>query len=254
MCQFPIRENFLVVSDYNWLDTDLKNSWVCRSTDNYIIYDRAHRFEVSEKVIHQKNVGQNIYDIFDFIVTHYDNLPEATIFCRAAFLFPKDTGTPRFDSDGKRLSTGNCSEEFFTQNCNNKNFTELQDFFTEDWRFSGYDNKRGPNGEYFEVNNSWYFGLQPSKYYTNITDFFNDMYVNPPFQQYLQFSPGGCYIIPKHLILRYSKLFYEKIREILSWSVLNAEAHMIERAITTIFTGTYEPKPEYKNYDTNTLT
>jgi hypothetical protein len=251
MINFNIEKNFLVVSDYNWLDEDLENSWVCRSTDNYLIYDRAHRFRQTDKVIHQNNVGQNIYDIFDFIVTRYNNLPDCMIFCRAAFLFPKDTGTPRYDNKGNRLSNGNCTEEFFKENCNNTTFTELNDFFKEDWRFSGYDNKKGPNGEYLELNNSWYFGLQPSKYYTNINDFFNDMYIDPPIEQYLQFSPGGCYIIPKHLILRYTKQFYEKIRHILSWNVLNAEAHMIERAITTIFTKNYTPKPEY---DSNTLT
>jgi hypothetical protein len=252
MNQFSIHNNFLVVSDYNWLNSNLEESWVCKATSNYIIYDRSHRFEPSDKIIHQNNVGQNIYDIFDFIITHYDNLPEVTIFCRAAFLFPKDTGSPRFDEEGNKLSNGNCTEEFFIENCNNKTFTELHDFFKEDWRFSGFDNKRGENGEYYELNNNWYFGLQPSKYYTSISDFFNDMYVDPPHEEYIRFSPGGCYIIPKDLILKYNKLFYERIREILSWSVLNAEAHMIERALTTIFIGNYEPKTEYKN--TNKMT
>ena len=59
-----IKENFLVVSDYNWLPEKIEDSWVHKWTNNYLIYDRAHRFKESDKVKHQINVGQNIFDIF----------------------------------------------------------------------------------------------------------------------------------------------------------------------------------------------
>jgi hypothetical protein len=55
------------------LPQDLKTSWVEEYTDNYLIYDRTHRFDESDKIKHQVNVGANIYDIFDFIVNNYDN-------------------------------------------------------------------------------------------------------------------------------------------------------------------------------------
>lgn len=242
-----IKDNFLVVSDYNWLPNDITESWVDKYSDNYLIYDRYHRFEVSNKVVHQKNVGQNIYDIFDFIITHYDNLPNNTIFCRASFLNPKDTGTPRYDENGKVISNGNITLEHFLELSNNKYFTELNDFATEPWRFNGRDNKIGPDGSYLELNNNWYFGLQPNKYYNNIDVFFNDFYVSPKKMQYIRFSPGGCYVVPKSNILQYNIDFYKKIREIVGWSVLNAEAHMIERALYTIFNGDYKIKEEYKN-------
>lgn len=241
-----IKSNFLVVSDYNWLPDNLEESWVDKLSDNYLIYDRYHRFKESSKVKHQKNVGQNIYDIFDFIVDNYNNLPEATIFCRAAFLFPKDTGTPRYDSDGRKLSNGNCSEEYFLKICNNTTFTELNDFASESWRFDGSNNKIGPDNSYLEHNSNWYFSLAPHKYYNNINVFFNDFYVNPPYQEYLRFSPGGCYIIPKTNILRYNVSFYEEIREILGWDIVIGEAHMIERALYTIFNNDFEIKEKYK--------
>ena len=242
-----IKNNFLVVSDYNWLPSDLSESWVDKYSDNYLIYDRYHRFKESDKVKHQKNVGQNIYDIFDFIVNNYDKLPNNTIFCRAAFLFPKDTGTPRYDDKGNKLSNGNCTLEHFLNVANNEELTELNDFATESWRFNGRDNRIGPNNSYLEFNNNWYFGLQPNKYYNNIDTFFNDFYVSPKRMDYLRFSPGGCYIVPKKNILQYNIHFYEKIRDILGWNVLNAEAHMIERALYTIFNGDYIIKDEYKN-------
>ena len=245
-----IHSNFLVVSDYNWLPDDLSESWIVKYSDNYLIYDRYHRFTESDKVKHQLNVGQNIYDIFHFIVTNYDNLPENTIFCRSAFLFPKDTGKPRYDENGNKLSNGNCTLEHFLNLANNQTLTELNDFSTEPWRFNGRDNKIGPDGSYLELNNNWYFGLQPNKYYTNIDVFFSDFYVSPKRMQYIRFSPGGCYIVPKSNILQYNIDFYMKIRDIVGWSVLNAEAHMIERALYTIFNGDYEIKEEYKNKNT----
>lgn len=241
-----IKSNFLVVSDYNWLPEKLEDSWVDKMSDNYLIYDRYHRYKESNKVKHQKNVGQNIYDIFDFIIDNYNNLPDVTLFCRACFLSPKDTGKPRYDEKGNKLSNGNCSEEYFLKVCNNTTFTSLDDFASEPWRFNGVSNKIGPDNSYMEINNSWYLSVIPYKYYNNINTFFNDFYVNMPYQEYLRFSPGGNYIIPKDKILKYNINFYKKIRDLLSWDVVVGEAHMIERGIYTIFNTDCEVKPEYK--------
>ena len=40
----------LVVTDYNFLPLDIRESWIPRYTDNYLIYDRYHRFEESENI------------------------------------------------------------------------------------------------------------------------------------------------------------------------------------------------------------
>ena len=48
-------------------------------------------------------------------------------------------------------------------------------------------------------------------------------------------------------MLKYNKLFYEKIKEILGWDIVIGEAHMIERALYTIFNSEFEIKEEYKN-------
>jgi hypothetical protein len=231
-----IKENFLVASDYNWLPDDITESWIHKYTDNYLIYDRAHRLEESDKVKHQKNVGQNIYDMFDFIATHYDNLPETTIFCRACILFPKVT------PEGQ--SYGNCSEEKFVSVMNNKTFTELHDFGPE--VHNGVSSKMGPNGGFLEINNSWYMHHFPCKYFNNLNTFLRHVYVNPEIPEYIRFAPGGNYIIPRENILRYSKNFYEKIREYLGWECLVGEAHLLERALYTIFTCDYDVRDEYK--------
>ena len=54
-----------VISDYNWLDPDLSKAWFRELTSDYIIYDKFHRLEESNNVIRQKNVGQNVYDMFE---------------------------------------------------------------------------------------------------------------------------------------------------------------------------------------------
>ena len=137
-------DNFIVVSDYNWLPDNIEDSWVHKNFSNYLIYDKFHRFEENDRVVKQKNVGQNHYDMFDFIVTNYDNLPEIIVFCRAACIFPKDIGTPRRDLDGNVLSNGNCVMETFLELASKKVFTEIQDFTSEPWRFNGHANKVGP--------------------------------------------------------------------------------------------------------------
>ena len=231
-----IKKNFLVATDYNWLNQDLEKSWVCKYTDNYLIYDKAHRFEESDKVKHQKNVGQNLYDMFDFIITHYDNLPDATIFCRACIHYPKET------PEGE--SYGNCSEEKFVSLMNNNTFTELHDFGPE--VHNGVGSRMGPNGEFLEINNSWYLNHVPWRYFGNLNVFLKDVYVNPIIPKYIRFSPGANYIIPKENILKYSKNFYERIREYLGWDCVVGEAHILERCLYTIFTCDYEVRDKYR--------
>jgi len=230
-----IKDNFLVVSDFNWLPKNIKESWVEKYSDNYLIYDRAGRWEETDKIKRQKNVGQNIYDIFDFIVTHYDNLPECTIFCRAAIFFPKGREKP--------LSNGNCSVEKFLRLANNKTFTELHDFGRE--VHVDYASKMSEDGGFLELNNSWWFRIHNGKYFKSVNDFLKDIYVNPEIPKYIRFSPGGSYIIPKSNILKHNKYFYERMREYLSWGIIIGEAHMIERCLYTIFTSDCQLRNKY---------
>jgi len=234
-----IKENFLVVSDYNWLPKDIKESWVSKYAENYLIYDRAHRWDETKHIKTQKNVGQNIYDMLDFILTHYDNLPEVMIFCRAAFLFPKGRIKP--------LSNGNCNEDSFLKMANNKTLTELHDYGAE--VHDGYSSKMDADGGFLELNNSWYFNSHPGRYFKNQNDFLRDVFVNPVIPEYIRFSPGANYIVPKSNILKYEKYFYERLRDYVGWDVVTGEAHMIERCIYTIFTCNYVVKDKYKIRD-----
>lgn len=242
----------LIVSDYNWLPEDVENSWITKYTDNYLVLDRYHRFQESEKIKRQKNVGQNVYDIFDFIDLNYDNLPNIMIFCRAAFLNPKDDGVARYDENGKKISTGNCSEETFTKLVNNTEFTELHDFGAEAHeRYNGMSqppSKLDMDGKGFlEINNSWYVNSHRTEYFPNLNNLFDEIFEDFPHPQYVRFSPGANYLIPKENVLKYNRHFYETMKNFIGWDIITGEAHMFERASHTIFTSNNKIKDKYKN-------
>ena len=47
-------------------------------------------------------------------------------------------------------------------------------------------------------------------------------------------------------MLKYSKNFYSKIKSYLEWDAVVGEAHLLERAIYTIFSCDYEVNEKYK--------
>jgi len=235
----------LVISDYNWLPSKIEDSWVSRYTDNYLIFDRYHRFDEEERIIRQKNVGQNVYDTFDFIYRFYDQLPEIAIFCRAAFLNPKDDGIKKFNESGEKISNGNCSEEKFSLISNNTHFTEIHDYGKE--CHNNFSSRLDSDGfGYLEINNSWYLSHHPSKFFSSLNDLLNHIFVDPDLPGYIRFSPGANYIIPKENMLKYNKKFYEDMREYIGWDIITGEAHLFERAMYTIFNSNYQIKEKYR--------
>lgn len=249
-----IKTNALfVLSDYNWLPEEVENSWVTKYTDNYLILDKFHRLKESEKIKWQDNVGQNVYDIFDFIYKNYENLPEIAIFCRAVFLKAKDDGvTTKYDKNGKKISTGNCTEETFNKICNNTEFTEIHDFGPS--AHERYYGQKQPASKldsdgfgFLEINNSWYLLSHRPKFFGSLNELFHEIFENFEHMEYVRFSPGANYIIPKKYMLKYNKHFYEKMREFIGWDIITGEAHLFERAIYTIFTSNLKIKSKYHN-------
>lgn len=232
-----VTNSFVVVSDYGWLPENIEDSWVHKDCENYLLLDKMHRFKESKNVRHQKNVGQNVYDMFDFIVNNYDNLPNQTLFCRACLMFPKGRKPP--------LSNGNISEDYFYEIANSTGFTELHDFW--EWSHTSNASRMGPDKSFEEINNSWYFNHHPPKYYGSLNHFLQDIYKDPELPSFIRFAPGCNYIIPKENILRNPKKLYEHIRNILSYDVVIGEAHMLERALYTIFNNDYEAQDKYKD-------
>tara|TARA_Y100000589_G_C27095953_1_gene605938 strand:+ start:167 stop:982 length:816 start_codon:yes stop_codon:yes gene_type:complete len=261
-----------VISDYNWLDKDFSKAWFSELTSDYIIYDKFHRFEESNKVIRQKNVGQNVYDMFDFIVNNYENLPEKIFFCRSCITFPKGRPKPN--------SNGNCSLEEIKRLLNKDGLVEINDYyrlevykllseklkyikekdefivnpnyklnFHDQIRFSLnrlpkiFREKSFPysfcteQDGYLEINSNWYFRYHKSKFFNSYNNFMSTFFRNYVPKKYLRFSPGCSYIVPSENIRRYRKDLYIKLRSLVDYAPVIGESHMLERALFTIFEG-----------------
>ncbi len=216
-----IASNFLVVSSYG---NDL--SWIEGKTSNYLIYERG---EVNyallsgvhqEKIVSSPNLGYNLYDYFTFIVDHYDCLPDCTFFLKGN-IFPR-----------------HISEEYFDRIANNKFFTPIIETTRHNpaWPVSGFLS----DTSYVEINNSWYLGSHPVKFFHSLDDFLNFCFVNPVIPRYVEFAPGANYIVPKENILKFPKQFYKNLRYLISYTALPGEAHILERALQTIWTCNYQ--------------
>lgn len=225
-------EKFFIITDYNHLPDDLSTSWVPKYAERYLIYDRADRWQENENIKKQVNVGENIYDMADFIVTNYENLPEIMIFTKADVI-------PR-----------HCSEEKFSKIINNRHYTPIENYSRNTNGFfpgaySFVDEQDG-YWEHSREINYLLSHLMPHKFFSSYKDFFYEVFENPVFTEYIRFSPGGNHLIPKKDILRYNKSFYEVIKKITSWEIRPGEAFIIERALNTLFTNSFTIKEKYR--------
>jgi hypothetical protein len=87
-----------------------------------------------------------------------------------------------------------------------------------------------------ELNTSWYLNHHSVKYFNSYNDFLKFIYVAPVLPKYINFAPGANYIVPRQNILRIPRVFYENLRLFISYTALPGEAHIIERALSTIWT------------------
>jgi len=206
-------KNFLMVSNYN---ADI--SWILEYTDNYIIYDRSDTDEWikpfdPKKVKKVPNIGWDIYDKFTYIVDNYDKLPDSLI-----------------------LTKGNIfkyiTKEEFDTVCNNQIFTPL---FTKHHKTSLPIAFYSDDGMYNEINNNWYLGVYPGKYFKTYNEFIWRYFEKLP--KYIKFGPGSNYLVTREDIQRYPKSFYEKLRSYISYSAHPGEAQIMERILYYLWKG-----------------
>lgn len=201
-----ITNSFLVVNNYN---NDL--GWLKDYTDNYVVYNKGEPID-DPKAIQTPNVGYNIYDYLTFIIDNYDILPPVVQFIKGNIL------------------QRHITKEEYDAVCNNTTFTPL---LTKNYKVDGHIAFYDKDGVYNEKNTSWYLYSYTAKYYFGYADFAEDF--NLPNDDYLPFAPGACYIVPKQNILKHSKDYYERLRTLVSWTQLPAEAHLLERSLYNIW-------------------
>lgn len=214
-------KTFFVISNYN-NDT----SWVPQYTDSYYIYDRSdiphNQKDIDQsKIIRQPNVGYNLYDYLTFIIDHYDTLPSCIAFLKGN-VFPRHV-----------------TQDYFTHIITRTTFTPLVDRTMHTPRpprafFSS-------RGGYAEINTSWYLKKHTSKFFHSYNDFLRFIFKKPNLPFFVHFAPGANYIVPKENILKYPKVFYENLRRFISYTTLPGEAHILERALYTIWSTDKKP-------------
>lgn len=183
-------------------------SWIPDYTDDYILYDRSdsgllHRIEVP-------NVGNADYDKLTYLVDNYDDLPDQFLLTKSNIF--KYISREEFDAVKYNTS--------FTPL-----LTQHHKVYEPVCRYT--------NGIYEEVNNSWYLGSVPAKYFKSYNEFANAFGLPTP--EYLQFAPGGNYIVTRERVHRYPRYFYEDLRLLLPYTQLPGEAQFIERTYYTLW-------------------
>jgi len=76
------------------------------------------------------------------------------------------------------------------------------------------------------LNDKWYFNSHPHK---DFKELYKILGVNG--REYLGFSPGACWIVPRENILKQTKEFYAKLMTFIDYDANPAEAHLLERSL-----------------------
>lgn len=209
---------FFVVSNYK---NDI--SWIKNYTDNFCIFDKSGELPESENIFKIENVGFNIYDICSFNYYNYENLPEIIAFLQ---------GHP----------WNHICRETFDKLIYNECFTPLEDYSHIPESLS---HKKDIDGGYLERHSNWFLNLDPPykhRWYTSYIEFIDDMLIGVPPMSWIRLCPGAQYIVPRENILKYSKNFWGKLMGTVSYDRYPMEAHLIERALYTIFIAKFEER------------
>ncbi len=235
-----MKLNYLCISHFSG---DIE--WLSRYKNRCIVYDRSDsELSVSKNYLiniqRSPNVGYNLYDMFTFIIDNYHNLQDVTTFCKSNIV-PRHMGIDKFE-----------------KMMNNSYFTPLFDtslhkphmpvcMFSSDGCWSEINN----GGVLIDVN------IHPAKYFTVYNELLKFLFVNPVLPNYITFCPGANYVVPREVILKYSRNFYRNLRHFVSHCRLPGEAHLIERALYTIWmcnfdvtdmANTFEVTPKESHY------
>lgn len=232
--------NFLCISNYN---NNL--DWISTYPNPHLIYDKTWAGGIidndNSKILPPSNLkdrypnynitngspnGYNISDYMTFIIDHYDNLPEVTVFLKG-------------NTIGRHVK-----KEMMDKIINLRCFSPIEDWKIHDTSQlalqNGYAMISGDGG-WMETNDSWYLKhpKHPVKYFTDYNDFIRFCFVDAPFPKYVRFPPGGNFVVPKEYVLKYDKIFYKNLRTMVNHTRVPGEGQMIERALYTIWMGNF---------------
>lgn len=213
---------FFIISNYN---TDPER--YLTYCEDYHIFDQSPDPAIRErlkqkysKISFVENTGHNISDYFRFFIERYDDLPPHMMLAKGNMI-------------GRHVS-----QAYFDRVYDNKYYTFMYDD-------RNYVDKPGVayqlyDGAFLEINNSWYARTKTHKYFSNFNDLLTFVFKDPIIPRWLLFSPGACYIISREQVLKYPRVFYENVKDLISYTYFPSEAYQIERMLHIIFSAHYE--------------
>jgi len=175
---------------------------------DYIVYDKSSE-EPIKGAIRIPNYGYNLYSYLLYIIENYENLPK-NVFLLKNNIFPRHMSRKEFQNLYSK------KKKFF--------FSEKH--IKTDGFFSFID----CDGNFNEINNSWFSVCKRHKYFGNFDSFDKYFIVDYKKVDYVKFSPGGNYFLKKDEILSNSIDFYKKILDVISYKENAIESYYVERA------------------------
>lgn len=228
----------LVVSNYNW---NLEWLTMTRehgfSSENICIYNKGTDnidWTHLGKVVKSPNFGANQYDILQFIIDNYDNLPDISIFVKGNLF-----------SRGENYYTTN--ERFIQTLHANDLFSAWVDknILVGDYRHTDYTPLEILLDGRLIQPTAWcnysYNNNLEDRYFSNHHDLLDWCFINPPKTSTIEFIPASNFAVPKEKILKYTKGLYEKLKKALDYQPKSqydptcAEAHILERIFYLIW-------------------
>ena len=193
---------------------DPKDWWLDYGLTDMIILDRSDdgvERTFAARTYKTSNVGDVDFDKLSWLVENYNNLPDV-------FLW------------GKSNLFKYCEPEYLKEKLEKGEFAPLLKFDHKTYsdKFGEVCRYAGPI--YEERADSWFFNnprLSNGNFRT-WGEWANHFLL--PLRGFIPFSPGGNYILTKERVHRYSKEFYEEMRDMLPYAQHPAEAHACERS------------------------
>jgi Protein of unknown function (DUF3431) len=217
-------EKHLVISSYNHDMGELTKLGI-----PFTIYDQSDDLEFTQRIsreyetLQRSNCGHSLSNIFEYICTNYADLPELIIFVKANIV-------PR-----------HCTKAYFQANIHNNFYTHL--YHEELPRtISGSSDYLTP-GYFLETNNSWYSATREHHLFCKFDDFYKFLFSTNREPEWLNFSPGACFIVEAERVRRYPKSFWQALNRISTYIYFPAEAYMVERLLPAIFQSSIPLQP-----------
>lgn len=220
-------DTFYIVSNYNLNPTEilkfLKRDFLLCHQGEYDMLERS--LLNSRKVKRSLHTGHNLSDYLEFIIENYSDLPERLGFIKGNIIgrhIEEDVFKARIKQNG----FVSLYSDINTYNPNYTKSYRIINTFIAQQIAPGY---------FLEKTNNWYINSkEKGKFFPKLEDMF-EFITKRSLPKFITFTPGGCMLVPKQNILNYSKSFYQKLYEAVTYDFFPIEAYHLERCMLYIF-------------------